>query len=229
MKKSLRVIFRSLYSLPFGLGFTKRMVLSDLEKTLLGFRTAGFFKESGWIASWEKKMPQSENGEPSPWFTYSANRFLAERLKKDMVAFEYGSGNSTLFLGPRVKKLTSLEHKPDWFSNIDPHPYENTRIILCQLDDQGSYPNYPKNLGEKFDLIIVDGRRRNDCLMISTELLSERGVVILDDSQRERYEDGMKTMKDRGFKRLDFYGLSLGDYVLKATSIFYRTNNCLGI
>ena len=98
MKKVFKIFFRFVYSLPFGLRFTKRVILSDLEKTLLDFQKAGFFLWSGWIQSWNLKRPQNQDGEPQPWFTYGANRFIEARLKNDFSVFEYGSGNSTLFL-----------------------------------------------------------------------------------------------------------------------------------
>lgn len=53
-----------------------------------------------------------------------------------------------------------------------------------------NYATIPLTYGRKFDLILIDGRRRNECLLVARELLAPGGVVILHDAHRERYEPG---------------------------------------
>ena len=81
----------------------------------------------------------------------------------------------------------------------------------------------------KFAIIIVDGRDRVNCILNSTSSISQDGVLILDDSEREEYQNGVIHLKQLGYNELDFWGIAPGIFYNKCTSIFYKDNNCLGI
>src|SRR5450830_523789 len=49
------------------------------------------------------------NGNPIPWFTYPCVDYLKQLDLRDKSAFEWGPGNSTLFLASRCKDVTSVE------------------------------------------------------------------------------------------------------------------------
>jgi hypothetical protein len=51
----------------------------------------------------------------------------------------------------------------------------------------------------------------------------------LDDSDREEYQAVLKELAKREFKNIDFWGISPGYLNRKATTVFYRTENCLDI
>ncbi len=91
------------------------------------------------------------------------------------------------------------------------------------------YCQYAKQLDKKFDLIIVDGRDRINCIKNSIECLNSNGVIILDDSERSSYIDGIQYLIDNEFKKIYFWGISPGLFYKKNTTIFYKNNNCLGI
>jgi hypothetical protein len=59
--------------------------------------------------------------------------------------------------------------------------------------------------------------------------VSENGVIVLDDSEREFYLEGINFLKGKGYKELSFSGISPGLFYRKSTSVFYRSENCLGI
>jgi hypothetical protein len=54
-------------------------------------------------------------------------------------------------------------------------------------------------------------------------------VIIWDNSERERYSEGIETLKSRGFRQLRFTGFSPIDFMESETSILYRDKNCFGI
>ncbi len=60
-------------------------------------------------------------------------------------------------------------------------------------------------------------------------MLKNGGVILLDDSQREKYIDGINYAKSKGFHALDFEGLKSTGLEMDRTTILYRDNNCLGI
>ena len=190
---------------------------------------AGYFPESGWIRSLNEKKPLDPKGNPWPWYTLGSIKFLEERLKKEHIVFEYGSGNSSLYLQKKVLELWSVENDKDWFEKISKKVDSNVHIDYCPLDESNDYPESIKNTQKKFDLVIVDGRKRNSCVIQAIESISDSGVIILDDSQREKYSEARESLKNSGFRGIDFWGMSPGDYALKCTSIFYRKDNCLNI
>ncbi|UZJ65355.1 hypothetical protein OKW96_03920 [Sphingobacterium sp. KU25419] len=80
-----------------------------------------------------------------------------------------------------------------------------------------------------FDIVIVDGRRRIACCKNAIQRLSETGVLILDDAEREHYQPAIDYLIQQGFKHIPFSGIAIGAIHRKVTALFYKENNCLGI
>jgi precorrin-6B methylase 2 len=189
--------------------------------------SGGFLKETGWLKSVEKRMPVNKNGLALPWFTISFNYFLQERLKNEMSIFEYGSGNSTIYLSTKVAKICSLEHDKSWYEKMKYLLSKNVNYYHKQVDD--GYADFINSSKEKYDVIVIDGRERVACAKNTIANLNDDGVIIWDNSLREKYKEGLEFLSNNGFKRIDFRGLNPGGTVLTATSIFYRNNNCFNL
>lgn len=198
-------------------------------KSLLSFGVKGYLSEIGWFKSFESKSPVGLHSEPIPWVTYSFIDFIANRIQKEHAVFEFGSGNSTFYYAQRAQKVVSVEHDKAWFDKISSSTPSNSEMIFCELQENGNYSKMPESLGLKFDIIIVDGRDRVNCCFHSLGALNERGIVVLDDSEREQYAAAINFFKKEGFRELSFSGISPGLFYRKSTSVFYKDNNCLGI
>jgi len=201
----------------------------DRLKALLSYGHKGYLANIGWFTSFDNQQALDSNGEPLPWVTYSFIDFIKTRLNKDLKIFEYGSGSSTLFYAKRVLKVVSVEHDETWYNKIVKSKPANAEMIFSKLERGGEYSKKAAALGEKFDIVIVDGRDRVNCCINSVKALTPSGVIVLDDSERKDYEKAVVFLKDAGFKELSFTGISPGLFYLKATSVFYKTDNCLGI
>ncbi|WP_158798577.1 FkbM family methyltransferase [Pedobacter sp. L105] len=201
----------------------------DRLKALLSYGHKGYLANIGWFTSFDNQQALDRDGEALPWVTYSFIDFIKTRLTKDLTIFEYGSGSSTLFYAKRVKKVVSVEHDEAWYNKIINSKPANAEMIFSKLERDGEYSKKAATIGEKFDIIIVDGRDRVNCCMNSIKALTPTGVIVLDDSERKDYEKAGVFLKDAGFKELSFSGISPGLFYLKATSVFYKTENCLGI
>jgi len=200
---------------------------STLE-ALLSLKHSGYLVDVGWFNAFKNKSSVGKNNEPIPWVTYSFIDFILPRLNKNLELFEFGSGNSTLFYARYVKSILTVEHNKNWYNKIKMSLPENAGIIFKNVDEK----QYEESvlLSDKFyDIIIIDAEKRVECLKQSISRLKEAGVVVLDDSDREEYADAYSIMKEKGFKHLDFWGISPGYFNRKATSVFYRVNNCLDI
>ena len=76
---------------------------------------------SGWIKSYQEKRPVNLDGEAQPWLSLPFNKFLDPRLKSTMSVFEYGAGNSSIYLSLKGLKVWSVEHdesERDWRSFV---------------------------------------------------------------------------------------------------------------
>ena len=90
--------------------------------------------EVGWFESFKSLKSIDKNGYPIPWFSYPFIDFMTPRLEKELVIFEFGSGNSTLFFAKRIKKIISIEHNIDWFNIVNKVKPENVELILTFSD-----------------------------------------------------------------------------------------------
>lgn len=198
-------------------------------KALLSHGHKGYLENIGWFRAFDTKSAVDGSGNPLPWVTYSFIDFIRPRLTKEMSIFEFGSGNSTLFYAKNVKRVVSVEHDKAWYEKVVANKAKNTDMIFEKLETGGDYCKKALSIGEKFDIIIVDGRDRVNCCKNSVEALSANGIIVLDNSEREIYQDARTFLLQKGFKELPFTGICPGLFYYNATSIFYKTDNCLGI
>ncbi|WP_293313235.1 FkbM family methyltransferase [Pedobacter sp. UBA5917] len=198
-------------------------------KALLSYGHKGYLNSIGWFTAFDKKQAVDGKGKALPWVTYSFIDFIKERINKSQHIFEYGSGNSTIFYAERAGSVTSVEHDKGWHDKVKNTSPANAEMIFCQLEKDGEYAKKATLLNKKFDIIIVDGRDRVNCCKYSVAALSSNGVLVLDDSEREVYHPARVLLKEQGFKEISFSGISPGLFYEKATSVFYKQDNCLGI
>lgn len=209
----------------------KTLLRADFSviRILLSQLHSGYLLDNGWFQSYKNKTSVDKNGNPIPWVTYPFIDFIYERLNKEIDIFEFGSGNSTLFYATKVKSITTVEHDKQWFNKISKIIPENTKIIFQEADTDGDYCRCIKKTNKKFDIIIVDAVDRVNCIYNSLDSLSDNGMIILDDSERIDYRDGINFLINNNFRRLDFWGIAPGILFRKCTSVFYKKNNCLWI
>ncbi|MDD1444155.1 hypothetical protein MEO93_28215 [Dolichospermum sp. ST_sed3] len=200
-----------------------------LIRALLDLAFNGYLKDMGWINSFIKNKSIDLDSNPIPWVAYPFIVFFAERLNKNMNIFEFGSGNSTLFYASRVSSVIVVEHDKEWYSNIKKTIPPNVNIHYVDLVYDGLYSKFINTLNTKFDIVIVDGRDRVNCIKNSIKNLAENGVIILDNSEVREYSSGLVFLTENGFKKIDFWGIAAGYNNKTCTTLFYKENNCLGI
>ncbi len=155
--------------------------------------------------------------------------FLEERLTDDLDIFEFGSGYSTIFYGQRAKSVVAVEHNEKWVEILREKLPDNVDLRAIALDDSEDYENSIVRTGRVWDVVVVDGRRRMKCFRNSIEHLTLGGVVLLDDSYRTEYREAFELAEARGFRNLKFTGVSARKFGQDETTVFYRSDNCLGI
>lgn len=184
---------------------------------------------SGWVRSLQENKPVDAHGNPVPWMNFSLIELLDRSLSRDLTLFEFGSGYSTIFFTNRVKHVTSVETDKLWFDYITSTAGANLNVKLGRVDIDGAYCRLVRSPDTTYDVIVVDGRDRVNCMKQSLHALSDRGVIVLDDSQRSRYREGIRYLEENGFGHLHIGGLSPTEFDVDRATIFYRAGNCLGI
>ena len=198
-------------------------------KSLLSLRHSGYLKDIGWFNAFSTRSSVDGNNNPIPWTTYPFIEFITLRLEKNQTVFEYGSGNSTLFYASRVKNVATVEHDKNWYEKMKAQIPTNVHLIFKEEDTDGEYCRAITAENTKYDIIIVDAVDRVNCVKFSHKFLNEKGIIILDDSDRKVYSEAITFLKGKDFKSLDFWGISPGYFNTKCTTIFYKDNNCLNI
>jgi hypothetical protein len=139
-----------------------------------------------------------------PWWTYPATRAVEEHLQArggHARVYEYGAGASTLWLRARAGDVTSVEHDLEFLEMLQPHLLAaggHGRVLGRPISSTGTaapteeYVSSIDTVPGEFDLIVVDGRERVRCVAAALPRLAKGGVVLLDDSQRRRYQPALE-------------------------------------
>lgn len=188
-----------------------------------------YLHTSGWMESLRDWVPQDAFSVPVPWMNFPVIKFLKDRLHADMHLFEFGSGASTSFYAKLVDSVVSVEYDESWFKIVEKEISGNVKLIFQEKDTDGKYSRTISLTDKKYDVIIIDGWDRVNCVKQGVQCLSERGVILLDDSDREYYAEAYAFAKAKGFRYIEFEGLKATGNELDRSTIFYHDNNCFGI
>lgn len=185
--------------------------------------------EVGWQRSLRGQESVDRDGVPVPWWTYAAARWIDLALTKDHRVFEFGSGSSTHWLAQRTASVHSVEHDAAWEAKVRETLPPNATLTFAQhdgLDEDGSdddaYLAPLRDGSESYDLIVVDGMSRNACSRLAVDHITEGGLILLDDADREAYLPSHRSLTDAGFGRIDFWGPQPGVGHFSTTSLFSR-------
>ncbi len=182
----------------------------------------------GWVRSARSGTSVDAAGEPVPWIAYPAIDLLGARIGGDVRVFEFGCGNSTLWWARRAASVHSVEHDRGWYDRMSKVVPDNVRLEFVPLEYGGKYSRQVQE-GGPYDVVVVDGRDRVNGMRNAPGNLTPRGVVILDNSDRAEYAEGMQFLEASGFRRLPLRGLAPIVTYVTETSIFYRPDNVLGL
>jgi len=163
-------------------------------------------------------IPCNNKGRSLPWYTYPAIEYLSRLDFSDKNIFEWGCGYSSLYWSNIAKKVVSIEDNKEWYSKMLAKKKTNMKIIYCKNESE-----FVSSLSKEnyiFDLIIVDGSNRKDCLKEAITHISPFGVILLDNS--DWYLDECKKLRDNGFTEISFAGFGPQVNYTFSTSIFFK-------
>lgn len=160
----------------------------------------------------------------NPWWAEGTFQFVKNRLDKNSIVFEWGSGSSTECIA-KTCNIISIENDAEWYKKLkskniknvdlrlitdsgpsnnnpdDPYGYTSNSKYFNKLD----FTKYVKEIDkfEKFDLVIIDGRARTSCIAHAINHIEIGGMLLLDDYWREHYKNGMKLIPQK-WKSFEF-------------------------
>lgn len=152
-----------------------------------------------------------------PWWTLGATKKVADFLtfRQNARVFEWGSGASTVWLARRAADVASVEHDPRWARQIARMLPDNAHVTVVEPKKVGNegataasskrgfeglefyrYVSAIEEIADPLDLIVVDGRAREACLVKALERLAPGGLIVLDNVERARYRRAVRQMKN---------------------------------
>lgn len=152
---------------------------------------------------------------PEPWLAPGAADEMLSRLPADASVLEWGAGSSTLWFDRHHVRVRSVETHDGWAREVTNRITERSRVVLMREED----PEYVAPDVSSYDLVLIDGRRRNACGLHVSETGPRGLYVVLDDSHRGEYEPAMEALSKRSAWQRHWPGLS-AMMTPKMTSMF---------
>lgn len=213
----------------------RRSVMKGLDAVGIGDLvrlSRGALAEYGWRRSVREQAAVDAEGRPLPWLCYPAIDLLAARVTPELRVFEYGCGHSTLWWAARVQTLAAVEHDAAWHARMRARLPDSVALRHVPLVDGGEYCRaavHAAGPGGAWDIVVVDGRDRVNCMRESCSVLSPAGVMVVDNTDRPQYAEGLAWLQAKGFRRLPLRGLAPIVDGLTETSLLYRPGNVLDL
>lgn len=190
-----------------------------------------------WLANRIHRKTPIEQG--LPWFSYTAIEKLRPLLRPGMQVFEWGGGGSTVFFASHGCHVTTVESDRGWaelirkkLSGISPEldARVSLRLVEAGPGDKAANERYVKSVldGGPWDIIVVDGLEENflgrmDCLRCLAQhpaVLSDGGLVVLDDAWRPEYTGAPSTLA--GLQHVRNWGLGPIRWGVTVTDFFRK-------
>ncbi|MFN2100387.1 O-methyltransferase [Altererythrobacter sp. MF3-039] len=119
-----------------------------------------------------------------PWISYDASEALARILDPSRSrVLEFGSGMSTAWYAERAARVVAIESNRHWYQVGKRNLAGLSNVELIFAPTREAYLEIPAE--DNFDLVIVDGEWRDECVDIAVKLLAKGGVIFLDNSDKQ--------------------------------------------
>lgn len=125
-----------------------------------------------------------------PWISYSAISVIKKLIDvKSSSVLEFGSGMSTLWFSRQVRRVVSVEHDKEYFDIVG-QALKSGHAGAADVDYRlapklDEYATRGLLENGQFDLILVDGPWRAECLENSMHLVKPGGAIYLDNSDAD--------------------------------------------
>ena len=173
-----------------------------IEELHLSFLTNKLRTEYGFLESSKKNISVNDKNEIMPMYTYPCYEWLNSIDWNDSKVFEYGTGYSTIWWQNKNVDYHAVEDNKQWHDMIE----DKTNI-----EYKPGHHKYIESIYKydfKFDVIVIDGVVRFDCIKPALEKIKDDGIIIFDntdwhkDSKEELDKSDLIPIHFHGFKPL---------------------------
>ena len=151
-----------------------------IEELHLSFLTNKLRTEYGFLESSRKNIPVNDKNEIIPMYTYPCYEWLNSIDWTDNKVFEYGTGYSTIWWQNKNVNYHAVEDNKQWYDMI------KDKTNIKHEPEYNKYSQSIYNYDFKFDVIVIDGIVRFDCVKPALERIKDDGIIIFDNSDWHR-------------------------------------------
>ena len=169
-----------------------------IEELHLSFLTNKLRTEYGFLESSKNNIPVNDKNQIMPMYTYPCYEWLNSIDWTDSKVFEYGTGYSTTWWQNKNVAYHAVENNKQWYDMIK----DNTNIKY-----ESNYNKYIESIYEydfKFDVIVIDGVVRFDCIKPALEKIKDDGIIIFDNS--DWHKDSKEKLDKSDLIPIHFHG-----------------------
>ncbi len=162
----------------------KRVLIGGVELPIeelhMSYLTYKLRNEYGFIESSKKNVPVNNKGEVMPMYTYPCYEWLNSIDWTNCNVFEYGTGFSTLWWVKKKVNYYGVEDNKEWYDRVNGFMTQTGDVKF--KDNHIEYINSIYEHSFKFDVIVIDGQVRFDCVKPAFDKLKDNGIIIFDNS-----------------------------------------------
>ena len=151
-----------------------------IEELHLSFLTNKLRAEYGFLESSRKNIPVNNKNKIMPMYTYPCYEWLNSIDWTDSKVFEYGTGYSTIWWQNKNVDYHAVEDNKQWYDMIEDKTNINYKPGLHKYIQSIYDYNY------KFDVIVIDGVFRFDCIKPALDKIKNDGIIIVDNTDWHR-------------------------------------------
>ena len=202
--------------LPAGTAVQLKGVELSMEEFHLAYLFDKLRKDFGFLESAKNQMPVNGDGEVMPMYTYPCYEYLNSIDWEGADVFEYGTGFSTVWWKNHGANLYGVEHNKQWYEKIKVQKLGD--ILLSNNVDE--YPNTINRTfnAKSFDVIVIDGLVRYECVKPAVNKLKPGGIIIFDNSDWHR--NTKELLDTKGLIPIHFHGFKPTHVDSQTTSVY---------
>ena len=152
-----------------------------IEELHLTFITDKLRNDYGFLESSRSDVPVNNKNQIMPMYTYPCYEWLDSIDWTGSKVFEFGTGYSTVWWQNKKVDYYGVEDDGEWYQRIIKLINGKQLKVKYEID----LKKYMKTIYDydfKFDVIVIDGQVRFDCIKPALEKIKDNGMIIYDNS-----------------------------------------------
>ena len=197
-----------------GTAMRMKGVKLSMEELHLAYLFDKLRHNFGFLESVRTQIPVNGSGETMPMYTYPCYEYLNSMNWEGADVFEYGTGFSTIWWKNHGANIYGVEHNKNWYEKINGKE-------LGYITLENSIHNYPHSINifdKQFDVIVIDGLVRYQCVPPALKNLKSGGIIIFDNS--DWHSNTKELLDTKDLIPIHFHGFKPTHVDSQTTSIY---------